>query len=106
MILKPKSSLPWKDEGIYSGNHKNFYEEAESLYIDSGDGYTVITNDYDFALMKEQDRKYMLQACNNFPKAIELLREAADRFSSAAWDENVGIYSDYSKQIEEFLDTL
>ncbi len=47
-----------------------------------------------------KDTKYILQACNRFPKAIELLKESLGMLSREGYQVLLG------KDIEEFLKSL
>jgi hypothetical protein len=95
-MLKPNSELPWK---------------FESYKPDFGDGYDRITDvnnstwdvmnnkDYYSASVDVKDMKYIVQACNNFPKAIELLKESKSF-------KRIIDYERWIKRVEEFLKSL
>ena len=56
MIKTPTNPLPWSEDGAYP--------EKQTIYC--------IENNRDVCTYYG-DKEYILQACNNFPKAIELL---------------------------------
>ena len=86
-MLQPKSLLPW-----------SIANETDEL-VDAN-YYSIFgaTHD-DTATTDEVDGKYIVQACNNFPKAIELLEE----YQSI---KIVGDLIKFDKKVEEFLKSL
>jgi predicted nucleotide-binding protein (sugar kinase/HSP70/actin superfamily) len=86
-ILKPKSLLPW-----------SITNETNEL-VDAG-YYSIFgaTHD-DTATTDEVDGKYIVQACNNFPKAIELLKESKSF-------KRIADYEKWIKKVEEYLKSL
>lgn len=81
-MKNPKSILPWK------GTCFDDFQSDKKDIINAG--YTNICGEI-------EDFDYILQACNNFPRAIELLKNAAD------WDL---IGSEIGIEINEFLNSL
>ena len=85
-MKEPKSKLPWKidEPGPYM-----------HIMINSADEWPVL----DVVSMQFEDKEYTVQACNNFPKAVELLELFRTSFSAEDRRKN------YLK-IEEFLKSL
>jgi len=48
-----------------------------------------------------QDAEYIVEACNNFPEAVELLKEGLDQLQSWKRDDEEDSFT--MKRIEEFL---
>jgi hypothetical protein len=102
-ILKPSSELPWKFEH-YEPDFGDAYDRVTDVNNSTWD---VMNNkDYYSASVDVKDMKYIVQACNNFPKAIELLKELELSLDAASWDLNSGILKTKSNQITEFLKSL
>jgi hypothetical protein len=91
-MLKPKSLLPW-----------SITNETDELVDASYYSIFGATHD-DTATTDEVDGKYIVQACNNFPKAIELLKEFIFE-----WENSGSPKYDLDKlsdKVQEFLKSL
>lgn len=77
----PKSKLPWKQGPSYVGE----------IYSTSFSTETVCKHLYD------EDTEYIIQACNNFPKAIQLLRDTKDYYNPS----NTEMIDKFLKEIDE-----
>lgn len=78
-MKEPKSKLPWK----------LFNNDEDQCWIESG------KKPFEFAVVEMEeaacleDAEYIVQACNNFPKAIELLKKA-EEFMNAVPNKKYG----------------
>lgn len=88
-MLEPYSKLPWKKcKWFYlkDANEKRLFE---------------ITSN---PLVKLPDLNYIVESCNNFPKAIELLTKINTHYNT---DESERDFEyDIQKEIEQFLNSL
>jgi hypothetical protein len=95
-ILKPSSELPWKFEH-YEPDFGDAYDRVTDVNNSTWD---VMNNkDYYSASVDVKDMKYIVQACNNFPKAIELLKE----YQSI---KIVGDLLEFDKKVQKYLKSL
>jgi predicted nucleotide-binding protein (sugar kinase/HSP70/actin superfamily) len=86
-MLQPKSLLPW-----------SITNETDELVDASYYSIFGATHD-DTATTDEVDGKYIVQACNNFPKAVELLEESKSF-------KRIADYEKWIKRVEEYLKSL
>jgi hypothetical protein len=95
-MLEPYSKLPWK---IYNSNPTD-----DSVIINNKKEEVLGTSEW--IRLEEQDLEYIIQSCNNFPKAIELLITINNHYNNVEnydWDKKE---NDIHKIIEEFLNSL
>lgn len=91
-MKEPKSKLPWK-----RGQSDNILNDELNN--------TVIRAEFSYELVyDDKDINYMLQACNNFPKAIELLTEL-DKHEGTR-EEYFKLMDDISKFLKELKEGL
>jgi len=86
-ILKPNRPLPW-----------SITNETDELVDASYYSIFGATHD-DIATTDKADGEYIVQACNNFPKAIKLLEESKSF-------KRIADYERWVKRVEEFLKSL
>ena len=91
-MLQPKSKLPFK--------------QGEDEAILSADNNGVVTGHYGegSSFNWEEDGEYVIQACNNFPEAINLLKIAKEALEELGefqdgWNEDLD-------KIEKFLEKI
>ena len=91
-MKKPKSELPWRFE------HCEKYDRVVDANNSTWDD--VMNNlDYYPDPVEKEDMEYIVQACNNFPKAIELLKESKSF-------KRIIDYERWIKRVEEFLKSI
>lgn len=91
-MKEPKSKLPWKGEDIddLKSNNKKI--------IDTG---------YSNADCLPEDFDYIIQACNNFPKAVELLKESVLQLEYLnSFEREHGTTNKVLLMLSEFLKSL
>lgn len=97
-MLQPKSKLPWKvevsTEVSYDGST---YVINSSDNNANGDNEVLCDRTYYNYAPTKQDAKYIVQACNNFPKAVDLLNKIIHESF---------IETEFDEEIEEFLKSL
>jgi hypothetical protein len=72
-MKQPKSKLPWS---LVLDNKSGFYDKEHNCFL--------VTDDY----VGDEDLKYIVQACNNFPKAVELLNRLKTAYSTNCKESN------------------
>lgn len=90
-MLEPKVKLPWK----YGSRYYIINEDNEQLL-------NIDNNPF----LSFKDCDYIIQSCNNFPKAIELLKTINNHYNNVEnydWDKKE---NNIHKIIEEFLNSL
>ena len=70
-MIKPYSNLPFWSK--LSRNKYKIYDQKDTLII----------ND---VLTTMQDKEYIIEACNNYPKAIEFLKNMAPQPNSPVYN--------------------
>jgi len=90
----PLSKLPW--------NIKEINPNWQEYSVFSADGDYVLDNTaYENVAPETKDAEYIVQACNEFPKMIELLVEAHNELTFHTMNDNPVV-----QQINEFLTKL
>jgi len=89
-MIKPTNNLPWKE--VLSKNKKK-YE------IRDNEDVLVVDNIFDLG-----DALYIEEACNNYPKAIELLKQINHFYDSGNTDLNLEY--DIQWRINQFIDEI
>jgi hypothetical protein len=84
-MKEPKSNLPYTNT-IVNRNIINWNNSTIDLC----------------KLEHEEDAEYIIQACNNFPKAVELLRKFTE-IGSLSSDENLSKICLLDVEVDEFL---
>lgn len=93
-MLEPKSKLPWSIT-----NETN--ELVDASY------YSIFGATHDnTAITDEVDGNYIVQACNNFPKAVELLKRFGWYLDSINTQHDLEGLNNWNKTIKEFLKSL
>jgi hypothetical protein len=91
MIHKPFNKLPWISEDIQI--------DTGDLIIQEANGLDIIGN-----IRLAGNVEFILQACNNFPKSIELLAACKDYIDSISEDSNTSIYQHtVNNEVNRFL---
>lgn len=88
-MKKPITELPW---------YANMYGIASSKNNLENWSYDVIGGSYDGLEACKDDLLYIEEACNNFPKAVELLKKLIEL-------EAIGV-SQYESEVNSFLKQL
>lgn len=97
-MKQPRSKLPFVDTSIYCAGFCQISDSNAIEIFDEGLYYN--------------DLHYILQACNNFPKAIELLnqcQEIIQEFEDIKWRNNESPFSideDLISELNEFLEKI
>jgi hypothetical protein len=97
-MKEPKSELPWKFEDV---EQISYYKKTYSRVVASNRGSWDVMNNLDYYPdpVEKEDMEYIVQACNNFPKAIELLKESKSF-------KRIIDYERWIKGVEEFLKSI
>lgn len=83
-MKEPKSKLPWKLRA-------DTLENEEGVSIIWGDRYGSGEIEGE-----TEDLEYILQACNNFPKAIQFLKDTRNYYNPS----NIEMIDEFLKEIE------
>lgn len=88
-MIQPLNRLPWE-----------LYDSSGYITINSPEPNL---DDCVCQDLYSNDAEYLVQACNNFPKSIELLKECA-RFMNTVPNDKEGInHYEILKRVDEFL---
>jgi hypothetical protein len=84
-MIQPQSKLPWFADGLY---------DICALYQDEAVAIELYN----------EDAEYLVLACNNFPKSIELLKKAMEELQSI---NSGGLYTTFThREINKFLEEI
>jgi hypothetical protein len=97
-MKKPKSELPWRFKNLDFEK----YHGDRSYEVCQQNGTTIMHDDtyYNYSPGKET-AEYIVQACNNFPKAIELLKESKSFKRIVDYERWIKIVEEFLKNIED-----
>jgi len=104
-MLQPKSKLPWQ---INYDNYKR--TDEDKCFYSLASGNSVFDNilcgniESTISYFDTEDIDYLIQACNNFPEAINLLKIAKEALEELGefqdgWNEDLD-------KIEKFLEKI
>lgn len=85
----PLNPLPWET-----------FDSAGNITIESSHPFG---EDCVCMELYKQDSEYLVQACNNFPKAIELIQECRDFINMIPNDRGGVNHYEILKRVDEFL---
>ena len=86
-MIQPNSRLPWKEKLSKSGKKYQILDFNNNIIIDD--------------VKHLGDSMYIEEACNNYPKSLELLKEALDQLESMIEEETFT-----KRRIKEFLNQI
>lgn len=88
-MIEPINPIPWE-----------IYDIAGNISIESFESYedSCVCQD-----LYTKDAEYLVQACNNFPKAIELIQECRDFINMIPNDREGVNHYEILKRVDEFL---
>lgn len=88
-MIEPINPIPWE-----------IYDIAGNISIESFESYedSCVCQD-----LYREDAEYLVQACNNFPKAIELIQECRDFINMIPNDREGVNHYEILKRVDEFL---